>query len=94
MSMQNLQYLYTKFEKMCTIQELLGAWSGVSKHWRLTPEMLSSVDNCLRNDDGLTVSKLKAKLLEKCTSFPDAALSTMTKSSKNHCTSVMLSYGS
>ena len=35
--------------------------------------MLSTMDDWLRNDDGLTASKLKAKSLEWCTNFPNVA---------------------
>ena len=58
--MQSLQHLYNKFEKVCTIQDL----PGLLKHQWLTPEMLFTMDDWLRNDDELTASKLKAKLLE------------------------------
>ena len=46
----------------------------------------------ITNGDELIAIKLKAKLLEHCTNFPDVALSTI-KRLENNCTSVMLSYG-
>ena len=60
--MQSLQHLSTKLKKMCIVQDDI---SGVSKHQWLTPEILSAIlDDCLRNDDELTASKLKAKFLQ------------------------------
>ena len=47
----------------------------------------------LRTNDDVTDSKVKAKLLEWCTNFPDVDLSIMIKRLENHCTSVMLSCG-
>ena len=46
----------------------------------------------LRNDDKMTASKQKVMFLERCTNFPDAALSTTIKGLEDHCTSLMLSY--
>ena len=66
MPMQSLQHLFVKFEKMCTIHDI----SRESKHLQLIPKMLSTMDDWLRDDDGLTASKLKAKSLERCTNFP------------------------
>ena len=75
--------------KKCTIQDL----SGLQKRWQLIPEMLSTMDDWLRTNNEVTASKLKAKLLEWCTSFPDVDLSITIKMLGIHCTSVMLSYG-
>ena len=47
--------------------------SRESKHLQLIPEMLSTMDDWLRNDDGLTASILKAKSLQWCTNFPNMA---------------------
>ena len=68
--MKSLQYLYVKFEKMYTIQDL----SEMPKCQQLTPEMLSTMDEWLKGDDKLTPNKLKAKLLEQCTDLPNMAL--------------------
>ena len=56
--MHSLQHLSTKLKKMCTVQDDI---PGVPKHQWLTPEILSTIlDDCLRNNDELTASKLKA----------------------------------
>ena len=49
---ESLQCLYAKSEKMHTIQDL----SEVPKRQWLTPEMLSTMDEWLRNDDELTAT--------------------------------------
>ena len=64
----------------------------VTKCRWLTSEMLSTKDDWLRNDNELTSSKLKAKLLEWCINPPNVALSAMIKMLENYCISVMLSY--
>ena len=70
----SLQRLCSKFEKFHTIRDI----SRAPKHILLTTEMLSAMDNCLRNEDELTAaSKLKTKLLQQCVNFPDVSLSTM-----------------
>lgn len=54
-TIRSLQRSCAKFEKMHTIKDI----SRAPKCRLLTPEMLSAMDNCLRNDDELTASKLK-----------------------------------
>lgn len=78
MTIRSLQRLCAKFEKMHTIKDI----SRAPKRRLLTPEMLSAMDNCLRNDDELTASKLKTKLLERCTNLPDVSLSTIKRCRK------------
>ena len=71
--MQSLQDLSTKLKEMCTVQDDI---SGVPKHQWLTPEILSAIlDDCLRNDNELTASKLKAKFLQQYANFHDVSLS-------------------
>ena len=84
-TIRSLQRLCVKFEKMHTIKDI----SRAPKRRLLTPEMLSAMDNCLRNDDQLTASKLKTKLLERCTNLPDVSLSTI-KRLENQCISVCM----
>ena len=74
-TVRSLQHLCVKFEKMHTIRDI----SRAPKHRLLTPEMLSAMEGCLRNDDKLTASKLKTKFLERCTNFPDLSLSTIKR---------------
>ena len=75
MSIRSLQHLCAKFEKIHTIQDL----PRVPKHQLLTPEMLSAMNNCLRNNDKLTASKPKDKLLERCTDLLYMSLSTIKR---------------
>ena len=84
-SIRSLQCLCAKFKKMHTIKDM----SRASKCRLLTPEMLSAMDNCLRNDNELKASKLKTKLLERCTNLPDVPL-TMIKRLENQCISVCM----
>ena len=50
------------------------------------------MDDWLRTNNEVTASKLKAKLLEWCTSLPDVDLSTTIKRLGIYHTSVILSY--
>ena len=45
----------------------------------LTTEMLSTMEDCLLNDDELSARKLKVKLSEKFENFPKVPLSTIKK---------------
>lgn len=74
-TIRSLQRLCAKFEKLHTIQDLPRA----SKRRLLTPEMLSTMDENLRNDDELTARKMKAKLQEQCANFPDVSLATIKR---------------
>ena len=47
---------------MCIVQDL-------SKHQRLIPEMLFTVDDQSRTNNKVTSNKLKAKLHEQCSNF-------------------------
>ena len=60
-----------KFETFHTIINI----SRAPKCRLLTFEILSAMDDCLRNDDELTANKLYTKLLEQCANFPDVSLS-------------------
>ena len=51
----------------------------ISKTSTVIPEMLSTMDYWLRTNDEVTASKLRAKLHEWCTNFPDVDLSTVIK---------------
>ena len=69
--MQSLiQCLCAKFETFHTIRSI----SRAPKCRLLTSEILSAMDDCLRNNDELTANKLY-KLLEQCANFPDVSLS-------------------
>ena len=74
-SLRSLQRLCAKFEKMHTIQDLPRA----PKPRLLTAEMLSDMDQSLRNNDELTAKKLKTELSERCTNFPDVSLPTIRR---------------
>ena len=89
--MQSLQYLYSRFEK-CTPFKIYHDCQNVNGS---IPELLSTgtMDDWLRTNNKVTASKLKAKLLEQCTNFPDVDLSTMINRLENHYSSVMLSCG-
>lgn len=73
--LRSLQRLCSKFEKMHTIKDLPRA----PKRRLLTTEMLSDMDECLRDNDELTAKKLKDKLIERCTNFPDVSLPTIRR---------------
>ena len=75
MSLRSLQRLCAKFEKLHTIQDLPRA----PKPQLLTAEILSDMDQSLRNNNELTAKNLKAKLSERCTNFPDVSLSTIRR---------------
>ena len=77
-SLRSLQYLNAKFKKFHTIRDLHRA----PKKRLLTVEMMEAIDNYLRNDDELTVSKLKRKLSEDFTSFPRISISTIKRCRK------------
>ena len=79
-SVRSLQRLCSKFNKKHTIRDLPRA----TKPRLLTPEMLSTIEDCLRNDDELTARKLKAKLCEKFTNFPDVSIATI-KRNRREC---------
>ena len=64
-SVRSLQRPCSKFNKKHTIQDPPRA----TKPRLLTPEMLLTIEDRLRNDDELTARKLKAKLCEKFTNF-------------------------
>ena len=74
-SIRSLQRLCAKFEKTRTIQDLPKA----TKCRVLTPEMLSAMDESLRNDDELTARSLKTCLYERFTDLPDVSLSTIKR---------------
>ena len=74
-SMRSLQQLCTKFEKMCTIQDL----PRVPKRRLLTPQMLSTMYKSLHNDDELTARKLKAHLRDQFTDLPDVLSPTIKR---------------
>ena len=78
--LRSLQRLCNKFQTKHTIQDLPRA----TKPRLLTTEMLSTMEDCLRNDDKLTARKLKVKLSEKFENFPEVSLSTIKRNRKEH----------
>ena len=77
-SLRSLQYLSAKFKKFHTIRDL----HRTPKKRLLTPEMMAEIEDSLRNDDELMARKLKRKLSEKFTNFPDVSISTIKKCRK------------
>lgn len=77
-SLRSLQYLSLKFKKFHTIRDLHRA----PKKRLLTTEMMAAIEDNLRNDDELTATKLKRKLSEKFTTFPDVSISTIKRCRK------------
>ena len=64
------------------IQRKLITFSMRTYYRLLTTEMLSTMEDCLRNDDKLTARKLKVKLSEKFENFPEVSLSTIKRNRK------------
>ena len=74
-SVRSIQRLCSKFEKLKTIQDLPRA----PRRRLLTPQMLSAMEENLRNDDELTARKLKDRLREQFTDLPDVSISTVKR---------------
>ena len=74
-SVRSLQRLCVKFEKMHTIQDL----PRKTRPRLLTEEMLSAMDQILREDDEATARRLRATLCEKFPSFPEVSLATIKR---------------
>ena len=74
-SVRNLQRLCMKFEKMHIIQDL----PRKPRPQLLTEEMLSAMDQILREDDEATARRLRAMLCEKFASFPEVSLGTIKR---------------
>lgn len=78
MSMGSLQRLLNKFQKVHTVRDLPRA----TRPRLLTPEMVSALESYLRNDDEMTARKLKTKLGENFTNFPNVSLATIKRNCK------------
>ena len=74
-SVRSLQHLCVKFEKMHTIQDL----PRKTRPWLLTEEMLSAMDQILREDDEATARRLRATLCDKFPSSPEVSLATIKR---------------
>ena len=74
-SIRSLQRLCVKFNRFHTVENL----PRVARPWLLTSEMLSTMNNLLRNDDELTARRLSDKLHEEYANLPDISLSTIKK---------------
>ena len=74
-SIRSLQRLCVKFQIMHTVQDLPRNF----KARLLTPEVVATIENSMRNDDELTARKLKCKLGEKFPELPDVSLSTIKR---------------
>ena len=74
-SIRSLQRLCVKFQIMHTIQDL----SRNFKARLLTPEVVATIEDSMRNDDELVARKLKCKLGEKFAELPDVSLSTIKR---------------
>ena len=74
-SIRSLQRLCVKFQIMHTVQDLLRNF----KARLLTPEVVATIEDSMRNDDELTAKKLKCKLGEKFPELPDVSLSTIKR---------------
>lgn len=74
-TLRSLQRLREKFQRKHTIQDLPRG----TKPRLLTTEMLSAMENYLRNDDELTARKLKGKLSENFEGFPEVSISTIKR---------------
>ena len=74
-SLRSLQRLCAKFKRVRTIRDLPRA----SKRRLLTPQMLSAMDESLRDNDELTARKLRDTLREKFTELPQVSLSTIKR---------------
>ena len=77
-SLRSLQCLWSKFQKMHTVRDLPRA----TRPKLLTAEMVSALEDCLRNDDEMTARKLKTKLDENFTNFPNVSLATIKRNHK------------
>ena len=74
-SVRSLQRLCEKFKKVHTIQDV----RRKSRDRLLTVDMLSTMEQCLREDDELTARKLRNTLSEKCADFPNVSLATIKR---------------
>ena len=79
-SLSSLQRLWSKFQKVHTVRDLPRA----TRPRLLTAEMVSALEDCLRNDNEMTAGKLKTKLAEKFTNFPNVSLATI-KRNRQEC---------
>ena len=64
-----------KFDRFHTVENL----PRVARPRLLTSEMLSTMNDLLRNDDELTARRLSDKLHEEYANLPDISLSTIKK---------------
>ena len=74
-SLRSLQRLWSKFQKVHTVRDLPRA----TRPRLLTTEMVSALENYLRNDDEMTGRKLKTKLSETFSNFPSVSLATIKR---------------
>ena len=77
-SLHRLQRLWSKLQKVHTVRDLPRA----TRPRLLTAEMVSALEDCLRNDDEITVRKLNTKLGENFINFPNVSLSTIKRNRK------------
>ena len=77
-SLRSLQRLWSKFQKVHTVRDLPRA----TRPRLLTAEMVSVLEDCLRNDDEMTARKLKTKLGENFNNFPNVSLATIKRNHK------------
>ena len=77
-SLRSLQHLWSKFQKVYTVRDLPRA----TRPRLLTAEMVSALEDCLRNDDEMTARKLKTKLGENFNNFPNVSLATIKRNRK------------
>ena len=74
-SARSLQRLCQKFERMHTVQDL----PRKPRPRLLTDEMLSAMDQILREDDEATARRLRSRLCEKFANFPEVSLATIKR---------------
>lgn len=78
-TLRSLYYLSAKFKKFHTIRDL----HRTPRKRLLTAEMMTAIENSLRNDDELTARKLRRKLSEMFPDdFPDVSISTIKRCRK------------
>ena len=74
-SLRSLQRVWSKFQNVHTVRDL----PRVTRPRLLTAEMVSALEDCLRNEDEMTARKLKTMLAEKFTHFPNVLLATIKR---------------
>ena len=77
-SLRSLQRLWHKFQTLHTIQDLPRA----TRSRLLTREIVLAMEDLLRNYDEMTARRLKTKLSENFSTFPDVSLATIKRNCK------------